>query len=105
MPRRPSEVLQLGKRGISDEACLDFDLALVWFDGWVREKQGEQVWGAPDDTHRGQVQRPKYQSLDQILELYAMEADPDARFSHEGDLMDSTEIASIIASIASEPSF
>jgi hypothetical protein len=60
----------LPKRGVSDESCLDFDLSFIDFDRWLRTMQGERVWKPYTDEHKGQVQVPKYETMEAIFREY-----------------------------------
>jgi hypothetical protein len=104
MPRLPSEILGLRKQGISDEECLDFDLAFVYFDGWIEAKQNERIRRKPDKDD-GKVAYPKYESLDAILALYDTKVMPGQMVAE----IDSTrrEVDALIDEIvtSSEPMF
>lgn len=96
--------MKLKQAGWSDEACLDFDLAFVWFDGWVQSKRDAVDWVSPDERHKGKVPRPRYGSVDEILDLYVREVDPDARLERRAEL-DDIDWTELIANMADGPTF
>jgi len=70
-PQRPSQILNLSGEGFSPAQCLDFDFAVGDFWDWLREKQDEQVpVPAGPELRKGMKLGPKYQTLEQIFELY-----------------------------------
>ena len=77
---------------------------MVWFDGWIQSKRDEVDWVTPETRNEGKVQKPKYATLDAILDLYSTEVDPDARFASVAEI-ENLDLAELIAAMHTDPSF
>lgn len=84
-PRLPSDYWKLPQQGYTETECKAFDLLHLEFSDWLEGKRNEVDWVTPSKAHEGKVQRPRYATDADILDLYYARdrSDPAARMTED----------------------
>lgn len=76
------EVAAAAQPPYSHEQALDFDYGLVDFDQWYEQMAAEVVWRESDTSHQGKSPEPRFGSVEEILQLFNTDPDPETA-AHE----------------------
>lgn len=97
---RPSDLLEMRQQGVSSSLRFDLDAAVIDFMEWVSAEMKAQVIGKDESKKpnhkRGESWVDKYESVDEVLTLYAQHSTAAADVTDE-PLPDEDQVAQAIA--------